>query len=68
MSSHNQTSAPEDGEPEEGRVRSLAWLQLEAEAVTRAQAGERLQCVVTHPAYSDEQEHTTGAALDIHCE
>ena len=49
-------------------MRSLAWLQLEAEAVTRAQVGERLQCVVTHPAYSDQGEHTVGAALDIHCE
>ena len=63
---HNQTSAPEEGEPQEGRVRSLAWLQLEAEGVTRAQAGERLQCVVTHPAYSDQGEHTAVAALDIH--
>ena len=66
LPSHNQTSAPEEGEPQEGRVRSLAWLQLEAEGVTRAQAGERLQCVVTHPAYSDQGEHTAVAALDIH--
>ena len=49
-------------------MRSLAWLQLEGVEVTRAQAGERLQCVVTHPAYSDEKEHTAGAALDIYCE
>ena len=62
LPSLNQSSVAEAGV--RGKVRTEAVLEYEFSAEER---GERLHCVVAHPAYSDGSTQSTAVRLDVLC-